>query len=298
MPISRPYAVVGASGRTGAAAANALLRAGKRVRVIVRDPSKGESWANLGAEVAVADLVDPHAMTIALRDVEGAYIVNPPHYIREDLFERAVLIADVVARASVEASVPKLVALSSVGADRHHSTGWIAMNCDLERILSETDIPAVFLRAAYFMENWAPMVTQVAMRGALPSFLAPSHRAISMIAAADIGVAAAFFLQQTWSGARAIGLEGPSLYSPADVASVLTSVCGRTLDVTVIPEEAWADALSGTGYSMAGVAGFIEMTRGLNNGLIHLGSDAEAEQWKGTTTLDKVIGELAIQLKV
>lgn len=297
MPVLRPYAVVGATGRTGAATAHALIRAGNRVRVIVRDPSKGEPWAKLGAEVAIADLVDPEAMTAALRDVAGAYIVNPPHYTREDLFERAVLVADVVARASVDASVPKLVALSSVGADRHHGTGWIAMNRDLERILTETAIPTAFLRAAYFMENWTPMAVQSAASGTLPTFLAPSHRALSMIATADIGIAAAFFLQQQWSGTRAIGLEGPAPYSPADVANALTSMLGRIVDVGVIPETAWPDALSGAGYSRAGVAGFIEMTRGLNNGWIHLNSDAGAERWTGPTTLSRVIDKLALELR-
>lgn len=297
MPLPRPYAVIGASGRTGAATANALLHAGNRVRVIVRDPAKGEPWARLGAEVAVANLVDPEAMAAALGDVRGAYIVNPPHYGQEDLFGRAVLMAQVVARASVDASVPKLVALSSVGADRHHGTGWIAMNRDLERILSETAIPTAFLRAAYFMENWAPMIAQAATSGTLSSFLAPSHRTLSMIATADIGVAAAFFLQQQWHGTRAIGLEGPARYSPADVASVLTSALGRTVTVGVMPETAWPEALSGAGYSRAGVAGFIEMTRGLNNGWITLGSDAGAEQWTGSTSLSSVIGKLAQELR-
>lgn len=296
MPIPRPYAVIGATGRTGAATADALIRAGNRVRVIVRDPRKGQPWAKLGAEVAIANLVDPEAMAAALRDVEGAYIVNPPHYHQEDLFERAQLLSHVVARASVEASVPRMVVLSSVGADRHHGTGWIAMNRDLERILTETAIPTAFLRAAYFMENWAPMVARSATSGTLSSFLAPAHRALSMVATADIGVAAAFFLQQQWSGTRTIGVAGPAAYSPADVAGALTSVWGRTVNVGVVPETAWSEALSGTGYSRAGVAGFIEMTRGLNNGWISLDSDAGAEQWMGSTNLRSVIGKLALGL--
>ena len=35
-----PYAVFGATGRTGAAAADALLRAGLPVRVVLRDPAR------------------------------------------------------------------------------------------------------------------------------------------------------------------------------------------------------------------------------------------------------------------
>ena len=38
-----PYAVFGATGRTGAAA-DALLRAGLPVRVVLRDPARGGAW--------------------------------------------------------------------------------------------------------------------------------------------------------------------------------------------------------------------------------------------------------------
>ncbi len=70
----------GVTGRTGAAAADALLRSGHPVRVVVRDPAKGQPWAGRGAEVAVADLTDLASMTQALRQAHGAYVVSPQHY--------------------------------------------------------------------------------------------------------------------------------------------------------------------------------------------------------------------------
>lgn len=117
-----PYVVFGVTGRTGAAAADTLLRSGHPVRVVVRDPVKGGPWAERGAEIAVADLTDLASMTNALSQVQGAYVVNPQLYNREDLFEMADLIADTTARASIAAAVPRLVALSSVGADRESGT--------------------------------------------------------------------------------------------------------------------------------------------------------------------------------
>ncbi|WP_347506978.1 NmrA family NAD(P)-binding protein [Pseudomonas anguilliseptica] len=158
-----PYAVFGVSGRTGAATADALLRSGQPVRVVVRDSAKAQAWAERGAEVAVADLTDLAAMTQALSQVQGAYVVSPQHYSREDLFERAELIAEITARAAIAADVPRLVALSSVGADRESGTGWIRMNRMFEQRLTDAGVSTVFLRAAYFMENWMPMVGQ-AMR--------------------------------------------------------------------------------------------------------------------------------------
>ena len=96
-----PYVVFGVTGRTGAAAADALLRSGHAVRVVVRAPAQGRPWAERGAELAVADLTDLASMTRALSRSRGAYVVSPQHYNREDLFERADLIAKITARAAV-----------------------------------------------------------------------------------------------------------------------------------------------------------------------------------------------------
>ena len=47
------YVVAGANGNTGRVTAQRLLDAGKKVRLIVRDPKKVESFAARGAEVVV-----------------------------------------------------------------------------------------------------------------------------------------------------------------------------------------------------------------------------------------------------
>jgi len=290
---SPPYVVFGVTGRTGAAAADALLRSGQPVRVVVRDPAKGRPWAERGAEVAVADLTDLASMTQALRHARGAYVVSPQHYNREDLFERADLIADTTARAAVAAEVPRLVALSSVGADRESGTGWIRMNRMFEQRLGEAGVSTIFLRAAYFMENWMPMVGQAVRSGTLPTFLAPPQRPLPMVATVDVGRAAAALLQEEGMGTRVVTLSGPKDYCPNDVAAVVAATIERPVDVAVLPEEEWPNALADAHFSKAALAGFAEMTRGLNGSHIDIKSDPGAVDWAGTTALEQVIAELA-----
>lgn len=294
MTTSHPYAVFGVTGRTGAATADALLRAGQAVRVVVRDPAKGRPWAERGAEVAVADLTDLAAMTRALMEVRGAYVVNPQQYNREDLFERAELIADITARAAVAAGVPRLVALSSVGADRESDTGWIRMNRIFEQRLAVAGIPTIFLRAAYFMENWASMVAQAARTGIVPAFLAPAQRPIPMVATVDVGSAAAALLQEEGRASRAVVLSGPKAYAPNDVAAIVSAALGKPVDVAVLPETEWSNALADAHFSKAALAGFIEMTRSLNDAHINSKSDSSVIERLGTTTLERVITELAL----
>jgi len=293
MTTSYPYAVFGVTGRTGAATADALLRSGQPVRVVVRDPAKGRLWVERGAEVAVADLTDLASMTRALIQVRGAYVVNPQHYNHEDLFERADLIADITARAAVAADVPRLVALSSVGADRESGTGWIMMNRIFEQRLAVAGIPTIFLRAAYFMENWAPMVGQAMRSGILPTFLAPPQRPIPMVATVDVGSAAAALLQEERMGTCAVTLSGPKDYAPNDVASIVSATLQKPVDAAVLPEAEWPKALADAHFSKAALAGFTEMTRGLNCPHIDIKSDPTAVEWAGTTALERVIAELA-----
>jgi uncharacterized protein YbjT (DUF2867 family) len=287
-----PFAVFGVTGRTGAAAADALLLTGRPVRVVVRDLTKGQPWAERGAEVAVADLTDLASMTKALSQVQGAYVVSPQHYNREDLFQRANLIADTTARAAVAADVPRLVALSSVGADRESGTGWIRMNRIFERRLGETGVSTIFLRAAYFMENWIPMVGQAIRSGTMPTFLAPPQRSLPMVATVDVGSTAAALLQEEKTGTRIVTLSGPKNYAPNDVAAIISATLQKPINLAVLPEADWPGALADANFSKAALAGFAEMTRGLNCSHIDIKSDPTAVELAGTTTLERVIVEL------
>ncbi|MES2163057.1 MAG: NmrA family NAD(P)-binding protein [Pseudomonadota bacterium] len=290
--IPHPYVVFGVTGRTGAAAADALLRSGQPVRVVVRDPAQGRPWAERGAEVAVADLTDLASMVAALSQAQGAYVVSPQHYHRDGLFERADLIATITVRAAVAAEVPRLVALSSVGADRESGTGWIGMNRMFEQRLGASGVPTTFLRAAYFMENWMPMVGHAMRSGALPTFLAPARRPIPMVATVDVGSAAAALLQEARKGSSVVTLSGPKDYAPNDVAAIISAALGKPVDVAELPETTWPNALADAGFSPAALAGFTEMTRSLNGSHIDIKSDATAIEWAGTTTLEQVVVEL------
>ena len=59
------YAITGITGKVGGEMARALLAAGQPVRAIVRDAAKGEVWARLGCEVALAGMEDAAALAKA-----------------------------------------------------------------------------------------------------------------------------------------------------------------------------------------------------------------------------------------
>jgi len=289
------YVVTGVSGRTGSAAANALLRAGKQLRVVVRDKAKGDAWALRGAEVAIADYTDTQALSTALIGACGAYIVSPPQYSNDNLFEQASTIARSIVKAAEKAQLPKLVVLSSIGAEQASGTGWIGMNHLLEQQLNKTGLAVTFLRSAYFMENWTPMAKIAATEHELPSFLAPLNKQFPMIATEDIGRIAAEVLCESWDKTRIIELEGPVSYSPAEVAAHIAQSISKTIQPILIPESNWLQSISDQGFSSAAIAGFIEMTQALNSEHIAFKNNSNIERRQGTVTLDTVVNAMGIE---
>lgn len=285
------HVVTGANGRSGSAAARALLKAGKRVRVVLRDASTEPQWNRLGAEVVFANFNDLEALSRALSGGDSVYIISPPQYASNDLFERAGVMARNISKAVGNSQLGKVVALSSIGADKTSGTGWIAMNRMLETCLCQTGVPVTFLRAAYFMENWSPLV-HAAAHGKLHSFLAPLERKIPMIATEDIGRIAAEALCEDWRNVRIIELEGPARYSPEDVANSLSRELSKTVTPIELPEKSWPKALSNAGFSDIALNGFVEMTKGLNSGHISFAKGMHTDHRAGTVSLDTAIAAM------
>ena len=107
------YVVLGATGQTGTAMANALI-GHATVRVAVRNESKGAAWKAQGAEVAIVeDIDDVDALTRASEGVAGAYVLNPPdyasdNYASDNLLARAEQVISAIAEAAQRAHLPKI----------------------------------------------------------------------------------------------------------------------------------------------------------------------------------------------
>src|SRR5258708_31633487 len=71
------YLVMGITGKVGGATARHLLKQGKEVRALVRDPEKAAKWADQGVELVEGDWNDSTAIAAALKGVEGAFVMLP-----------------------------------------------------------------------------------------------------------------------------------------------------------------------------------------------------------------------------
>jgi uncharacterized protein YbjT (DUF2867 family) len=282
------YVVAGATGNTGGAVARTLIDRGLPVRIIVRDAAKGKAWSERGVEVAIADLSDEAAVSKAFSGAEGAYVLNPPAYRSDHPLADANRVGTALRKAADESKIGKLVVLSSIGSHKSSGLGIIQTTRILEEAFQGTAAAVTFLRASYFMENWAQVASVAEGKGVLPSFLAPLDRAIPMVAAEDIGRVAAEALLDTWKGTRVVELAGPRDYSPNDVATAFSKILGRPVQAIAVPESDWPGVLAQSGASSAVAALVIEMNRSLNSGWIQVeGKGAMAV--RGRVTIEEAV---------
>jgi uncharacterized protein YbjT (DUF2867 family) len=261
------YVIAGVSGNTGSIVANALLEQGKKVRVLVRDAKKGEPWKARGAEVAVASVDDEEALTKALEGATAAYLLSPPDMGAQDFITQRRATIETIARAVERSKLPHVVFLSSAGAQHESGTGPIRTVHFGEGRLARTPAKTTFIRAAYFLDNWAS-VLGAAAQGKLPTFL-PPDLAVPMVSTKDIGLVAAKALLEPPSGKNEIiELAGPRDYTSRELAAVLTRIVGKPVEVEAAPLEAVVPAFTSFGISTNVASLFQEMYAGIANGAV------------------------------
>jgi len=278
------YVVFGVTGKTGKVVADTLLEQKKPVRVVVRDAAKGEPWKARGAEVAVATVSDATAIENALRGADGAYILLPPDYASNTVLEDKKKEVAAFAAAIPASGVKHVVLLSSYGAQQPNGTGPIRWLHHAENVFSGLQTPFTFLRASFFMENWATSLGPVKEAGTLYAMF---QKKLPMVATKDIGTTAAALLVQGASKTSVVNLRGPAEHDPADVAKTLGKIIGKQVNVVLVPEEGRVAVLTGAGMTPDMANLYREMTVGADTGKVTFGPGGR--DLKGTTPLEAVL---------
>lgn len=282
------FVITGASGNTGSVAAQALLAAGQKVRVVVRNSAKAEALARHGAEVFVADLSDQEALGRAVEGARGVYLISPPDLGAANFIADRKALTERQVRTLAAAKVPHVVLLSSIGAQHEAGTGPIRTLHNAEQQLRASGLPSSFVRAGYFVENWGAVLHPVTQDGVLPTFI-PKAQKIAMVATADIGKVAAQTLLDGPRGVRTIELSGPVDASPEDVAAIFARILGKPVQVAEAPLAAVVPTFTSFGMSQNIAELFQEMYAGLASGKV---AAENGERVRGKTPLETTLRAL------
>ncbi|WP_246707173.1 NmrA family NAD(P)-binding protein [Mesorhizobium sp. NZP2077] len=258
-----------------------MLAQGKKVRALVRDRAKAANWVNQGVELVDGDWNDSAAIERALEGVKGAFVMLPAVWAPSPDFKEAKGIIANYVEALTKAPAPRVVALSSIGADRTSGLGMITALSLLEQGFRDLKLPIAYVRAGGFFENFLYGL-QVAQGGTLPVFYNPTSRKSAMVATNDIGAQVASLLSgPAWSGHRVIELG--SMVSADEVAGQLGEILNRDVKAFAVPRAGWAQAFEQFGVPKGHTGPAEEMYEAVNAGWMELGTEG-TEHVAGTTS--------------
>jgi NAD(P)H dehydrogenase (quinone) len=282
------YAITGITGKVGGELARSLLAVGRPVRAVVRNAKKGEEWAARGCEVAVAEMEDAAALTRAFTGATAVFILPPPVFDPEPGYPEALAVIDSVVSALTTARPLKVLCLSTIGADSDQDN-LLSQRTMMEAALRQVALPLTILRPAWFIDNAEWDVASARETGVIHSYLTPTDKAFPMVAARDVGRAAAKLIQEDWVGTRIVDLEGPARVSPNDLASAFGSILGRGVKAVPVPRDTWKDLFRSQG--MKHPEPRMRMLDGFNEGWIDF-ENGGRRALKGATSAVAVIDAL------
>jgi uncharacterized protein YbjT (DUF2867 family) len=144
--------VTGASGYIGGRLAPELLARGYRVRAMVRltSPMYETRWP--GADIVVADALQPESLPAAMQDVHTAYYLIHSLLLGPDKFEEAEIKAAAnFRRAAEQAHVSRIIYLGGLGDARSLLSDHLRSRIKVAEELAGGNVPVTVLRAAIIM---------------------------------------------------------------------------------------------------------------------------------------------------
>lgn len=219
-----PVLVLGATGGQGGAVAAALLRTGRPVRGLVRDPASpaARRLAAAGASLAIGEFTDPEALAAAMRGTAAAFALTTPF---ESGTAAEVRQGHAIIDAARTASLPFLVFSSVAGALEARSVPHFASKAAIERVLAASDVPHIVVAPTYFYDNALGGRADL-LAGVLDLPLPPGRR-LEQLDRSDLGAFTELILRDSGAFAgRRIELASDAP-TPEQMADALTSALHR-----------------------------------------------------------------------
>ncbi|MBZ9905887.1 NmrA family NAD(P)-binding protein [Mesorhizobium sp. BR115XR7A] len=218
----RTVVVIGATNEVGKAVAQILTGRGHIVRGVAR---------SLGVA-----LDDSDALASAFFGADSAYVMIPFDVTAPDVHRFEDEVGARLAAAIAKSGVRRVVLLSGLNAHLRMGTSLGAALME-ERLAALGLDELVFLRASFFMENFAKGMGFV-QQAASGIFMTPFRGDLPMplIAASDLGQRAAALLDATrFPSERIIELHGGGYYTFEQATTILGSAMGRQVTYKAAP---------------------------------------------------------------
>jgi uncharacterized protein YbjT (DUF2867 family) len=240
--------VTGSTGVIGSRTVQVLAsKPGVTVRAAVHSRSPGLQPDNV--EVVQVDYDDPETVSAAAEGVDAAFLITPWVPSQVDLARRVLM-------ALSAAGVPRLVRLSSIGADREDPPMLMREHAETEQHIVASGIPFTFLRPNSYMSNFVAFYSPDP-EGKIR--LPWGDAGVSLIDPADVAEAAAHVLTTEGHAGNAYTLTGPKAITVSQTAAAISEATGRSIEYVDMPAEAVRQGILAQGMPGPMVDGLLSL---------------------------------------
>jgi len=237
----RLITLFGGGGFIGRYAAQALFKAGARVRIAEREPRRAfflKPLCGLGQiQFARVDLADRAAVAAAVQGADA--VVNLVGILKGDFHKVHVEGARAIAEAAAAAEVPALVHISAIGADPEAPSVYGRSKGEGEAAVRAAFPAATVLRPSIAFGPEDDFVNRIARLAQLLPVLPvirPAWR-LQPVHVADLGKAvAAAALDPLPHAGRTYELAGPQAMTMAELSAWICAATGRNRPLAPIPD--------------------------------------------------------------
>jgi uncharacterized protein YbjT (DUF2867 family) len=226
--VGAPILVTAAGGTVGAALAEELRAAGRRVRGAFHSRTAADAVTAIGHEAVVVDFDDAATLPAAMDAVDSVFLIVPtgPEQPRQELGLLA---------AAKAAGVRRIVKLSVWRADEL-LTPIARLHRPVEEAVEDCGLSWTVLRPNFYMQNFVrQMAGRIKTEGVIaqPESTAP----ISFVDTRDVARVAAHVLTSDGHASRTYDITGPQALTYEQVAETFSSVLDKRVRFVGLSEE-------------------------------------------------------------
>jgi uncharacterized protein YbjT (DUF2867 family) len=289
--------ITGSLGHIGKPLTKKLVAAGHQVTVISHSEERKAAIEALGAKAAIGSVSDAAFLTKVLTGAEAVFAMTPPAMGGSNIIANTVNAGKAYATAFKQLGTPRVIMLSSIGADLPDKNGPIAAIHQIEKIYSGIDGTAFrFLRAGYFYTNFLNDIPLIQGAGIIGGNF-PANTRFPLAHYEDIARIVAEELQKPFTG-KEVRFVMSDVRTPADIAAKLGAAIGNPQ----LPWVEFTDEQALAGLTQAGVpaelAGlFVEMGAGFRSGRLLQEYEQNGSPVIGSVKLEDFAKEFATRFK-
>ena len=286
--------VTGSLGHISEPLTRQLVGEGHAVTVISSTPERQAAIGELGATAAVGSVEDAEFLAATFAGAEALYAMVPLNMAAPNVLAYYQRVGRSYARAVEQAGVPRIVHLSSWGADLDRGTGFILGSHEVEGLLDKLpNVALTHLRPGSFYYNLFGFVGMIKGRGLIGTNYGGDDK-IVWAHPRDIAAAAAEELTKSTTTGRNVRYVASDERTATDTARILGAAIGK-------PDLQWltfSDEQTRHGLEQAGIpahiaASYVELGASIHNGTLRQDYDRHQPHLMGQVKVEDFAQEFA-----